>query len=215
MPLRVRSELGRRGRRDPALLRHTREHLAIALARVAPADRAHRGVGFHRGAVDTDPFAFDQATLGQLLQHPGEHSLMHLERQPPAGPTQPRVVGGALVKLEAEKLPERQAVGAAPLQATFAGDALEIPDQMHPEVSPRRQRRGAHRLGVEGLALALDEAIEPSGRQLRLETVVKDMPRRLGQLIPQHHHLALPSTLPTHRHGWLPPSPFYRQRFSR
>jgi hypothetical protein len=47
-----------------ALLRHPRQHRAIALARVAPHDRAQRGVGLHRRAVDADLLAVHQAALG-------------------------------------------------------------------------------------------------------------------------------------------------------
>jgi hypothetical protein len=59
----ARQVLGVR-RVDPALFRHPRQHLAIALAVVAPHDRAQRGVGLHRRAVDADSLALHQAVLG-------------------------------------------------------------------------------------------------------------------------------------------------------
>ena len=65
----ARQVLGAR-RLDPALFRHPRQHRAIALAAVAPHDRAQRGVGLHRRAVDADPLALHQAALGHELQAP-------------------------------------------------------------------------------------------------------------------------------------------------
>ena len=70
--------------------------VAVALAAVAPHDRAQRGVGLHRRAVDADPLALDQAALGQALQHPGEDLVVHLERQARAGAAQPGMVGHRL-----------------------------------------------------------------------------------------------------------------------
>ena len=63
------------------LLRHPRQHRAIALAAVAPHDRAQRGVGLHRRAVDADPLALHKAALGHEPQHPAEHGLVRLVRQ--------------------------------------------------------------------------------------------------------------------------------------
>ena len=90
---------------------------AVALAGVAPPDRAHRRVRRHGRGIDPDPLALDQPALGQLLQHPGEHLLVHLERQPRPGPAQPGMVGHPLPQLQPEEIAQRQAVGAAPLQA--------------------------------------------------------------------------------------------------
>src|SRR5690242_21465013 len=55
-----------------------------------------------------------------------------------------------------QELPEREAVRAAPLEAALAVDPLEVPDQVHPEVAARRQRRPAAPARVVGLALLLD-----------------------------------------------------------
>ena len=85
-------------------------------AGVPPADRAHRGVGLHGRGIDPDPLALDQAVLGQPLQHPGEHLLVHFQRQPRPGPAQPGVIRHPLVEPEAEEVPQREAVGAAPFQ---------------------------------------------------------------------------------------------------
>src|SRR4051812_17959451 len=62
-------------------------------------------------------------------------ALVHLERQPRAGLAEPRVVGHPLGGAEPQELAQGQAVGAAPLQAAFALDALEVADQVHAEVA--------------------------------------------------------------------------------
>ena len=72
--------------------------------------------------------------------------FVDLERQPRPGPAQPGVIRHALVEPEAEEVPQREAVGAAPLQPALAGDPFEVADQMHPEVPPRRQRRRPRRV---------------------------------------------------------------------
>ena len=155
LPLAVQPDqvVGRR-RRDPALLRQPLQHLPVAFAAVAAHDRAQRRIGLHRRGVDADPVALDQAVLGQPLQHPGEDRLVHLQRQPRAGLAQPGMVGHPLGRAQAQELAQRQAVGAAPLQAALAVDPLEVADQMHPEVAARRQRRPAPLAGVVGRALA-------------------------------------------------------------
>jgi len=140
---------------------------------------------------------------------------MHLERQPRAAPAQPRMVGHSLAQLEPEELPQRQAVGAAPLEAALAVDTLEVADQMHAEIAPRRQRRRAYGDSVVGLAERLDEGVKPCLAQHRLQAIVEHMPRRLRQLVPGHQHLLLPRTLPSHRHGWHFLTLFYQQRISR
>ena len=201
LPLAVEPDqvLGRR-RRDPALLRQPLQHLPVALAAVAAHDRAQGGVGLHGRGVDADPVALDQPVLGQALEHPGEDRLVHLERQPRAGLAQPGVVGHRLGGAQAQELAERQAVGAAPLQAALAVDALEVADQVHPEVAARRQRRPAPLAGVVGRALPLGEAVEPGLDQDRLQPVVEGVPRRARQLRPAEHQVGLSLALPSQRH---------------
>src|SRR4051794_28401047 len=72
---------------------------------------------------------------------------------------EPGVVGHPLGGAEPQELAQGQAVGAAPLEAALAVDALEVADQMHAEVAPGRQRRPAAPARVVGRALALGEAV--------------------------------------------------------
>ena len=201
--------LGRR-RLDAALLGHPRQHLAVALAGVAPDDRPQRRVGLHGRGIDADPLALDQAVLGQSLQHPGEDLVVDLERQAGAGAAQPGVVRHRLPLAEPQELPQRQAVGAAPLQAALAVDAFEVADQQHAEVAARRQRWPAAARGVVRRALPLDEAVEPGRDQLRLQPVVERVARRARHLRPRHQHLRLTIPLPTQSHP-NPPHPRRRR----
>jgi hypothetical protein len=109
------------------------------------------------------------------------------------------------------KVPQRQAVGAAPLQAALAVDALEVAGQVPAELTPGRQRRRPQDGHMAGTS--------PRRRrrnQRRSAPPASDRrPRRLRQLVPGHQHLALPWPLPPHRHGWHSSSLFYRQRISR
>ena len=69
-----------------------------------------------------------QAALGKARQDPGEHLLVDLERQARAAPAEPGMVGHPVAHPEPEEVPQRQAVGAAPLQAALTVDALEVAD---------------------------------------------------------------------------------------
>ena len=191
----------RRRRRDAALLGQPLEHLAVALAGVAPHDRAQRRVGLHGRGVDADPVALDQPVLRQPLQHPGEDRLVHLQRQARARPAQPGVVGHRLGRAQAQELAQRQAVGAAPLQAALAVDPFEVADQVHAKVAARRQRRPALPAGIVGRALLLGEAVEPGLDQHRLQAIVEGVPRRARQLRPADHQIRLPLALPPQRHA--------------
>ena len=102
----ARQVLGAR-RLDPALLRHPRQHRAVALACVAANDRAQRRVGFHRRAVDADPLALHQAALGHELQHPAEHLLVRLVRQTRARARKPRMIGNLLDVRQPQELAQR------------------------------------------------------------------------------------------------------------
>jgi hypothetical protein len=175
----------------------------------------HRRGRLHGRGVHPDAFALHEAARGQLRHHPGEHLLVRLERQAGAASAQPGMVGHPIAQPEPEKIPQRQAVGAAPLQAALAVDALEVAHQMHPEVAAGRQRPRPHDRGVVRPAELLDEAVEPGLPEHRLQPVVEHVPRRLRQLVPGHQHLTLPWPLPPHRHAWHSALLPYRQRISR
>lgn len=98
-----------------------------------------------------------------------------------------------------EKIPERKRVGATPLDAAFALDALEISHKVHPEI-PSGRNRGATLLGIERLAQLLGEGIEAGLAQNLLETVVKGMTQRPGNLTPGQIHLPLLITLTAKSH---------------
>ena len=179
----------RRG--DPALFRHPRQHLAIALAVVAPHDRAQRRVGLHRRAVDADPLALHQAVLGDQLQHPAEHLLMRLVRQTRARARQPRMIGNLVAVRQPQEIAQRERVRATPRNAALAVDPLEIADHVHAEVPPRRQRRRAHPRRVVGLAHLLHENVETGLPQQLLQPVVERVSRRARHLRPRRHQVLL------------------------
>ena len=121
LPVEARQVLGAR-RIDAALFRHPRQHRAIALAAVAPHDRAQSGVGFHRRAVDADPLALHQAALGHELQHPAEHRLVRLVRQTRARARQPRMIGHLVAVRQPQEIAQRERVRATPRDAPLAVD---------------------------------------------------------------------------------------------
>ena len=120
-------ELGCGRGRYAARLGHPGKHRAVALTAVAPLDRAHRRVRFHGRGIDADPLTLDQVALSQAPQHPGEHGVMNLQWQPAAGLGQPGMIRHCLPHPKPQEFPQRQAVGAAPLEPALAVDALEVP----------------------------------------------------------------------------------------
>ena len=163
LPVEARQVLGAR-RVDAALFRHPRQHRAIALAAVAPHDRAQRGVGLHRRAVDADPLALHQAALGHELQHPAEHRLVRLVRQTRARARQPRMIGNPLDVRQPQEIAQRERVRATPRDAPLAVDALEVADHVHAEIPSRRKRRRAHPRRVIRLARPFNERVESGFR---------------------------------------------------
>ena len=98
-----------------------------------------------------------------------------------------------------EKIPEGKRIGAAPLNAALAVDALEIPHEVHPKI-PAGRNRGTSLVGIEGLAQLLGESIEAGFPQNLLETIVKSVPTRPRNLIPGQIHRPLLITLTTKPH---------------
>ena len=187
----ARQVLGAR-RVDAALFRHPRQHRAIALAAVAPHDRAQRGVGLHRRAVDADPLALHQAALGHELQHPAEHRLVRLVRQTRARARQPRMIGNPLdVRQPQEKIAQRERVRATPRDAPLAVDALEVADHVH----------AGNTVPAEATArpsAARNTACTPLQRTRRirlpeqvLQAIVERVPRRARHLRPRRHQIIL------------------------
>ena len=82
------------------------------------------------------------------------------------------VVRHTCVRLQAQELTQRQAVGAPPLQRPLTVEAFEVADQVHPEVTPRWDSRTSDPWRVIGLTQVLGERIEtgidqPAGRKTR------------------------------------------------
>ncbi len=119
----ARQVLGAR-RVDPALFGHPRQHLGVALAVVAPHDRAQRRIGLHRRAVDANPLALHQAVLGDYLQNPAEHLLVRLVRQTRARARQPRMIGNLVAVRQPQEIAQRERVRATPRNAALAVDPL-------------------------------------------------------------------------------------------
>jgi hypothetical protein len=198
--------VGRR-RLDPALLGHALQHLPVGLACVPADDRPQRGIGLHRRGVDADPLAVHQTVLGDARQHPAEHLLVDLLRQAAPRLRQPGMVRNPLGRPQTQKLPERQRVGAAPLDPPLGVDPLEVADHVHPEVPARWNRWRAHLGRIVRLAGRLRESVEAGGDQHPLKPIVEDVPRRARHLLPRHHQITLPIPLPTQRHPGTPQIP--------
>ena len=201
------NEIVGRRRLDPAFLGHPLQHLPIGLACLPAHDRPERGVGLHRRGVHADPLALYQTVLGDQRQHPAEHLLVDLMRQPAPRLRQPGVVRHPVGRLQAQKLPQRQRVRAAPLDPALGVDPLEIADHVHPEVPARRDRRRAHLRCVVRPAGRLRESVEAGVDQHPLKPIVENAPRRPRHLPPRHHQFALTIPLPTQRHPGNPPNP--------
>ena len=97
-------------------------------------------------------------------------------------------------------------IGATPGDAALAVQTLEVTDQQHPEVNPRRNPRPAKPLGVVRPEQIFDELVEPRLGQQPVELLVKRMPRPTRQISRRNPKLRLPLSLPSsQRHRMKPP----------
>jgi hypothetical protein len=158
----------------------------VTLARLAADDRPQRGVRLHPRVkpedfgINPDPLALHKLLLGDQLQHPAKHLCVHFARQARARFRQPGMVRHAGGRLQTQKLPERQAIAAAPLEPALRVDALEITHHVHPEVSPRRDRRRPYLRSVIGLAGRFRKGVETGLDQYLLQSIVKTCPGEHG-----------------------------------
>src|SRR2546427_6803550 len=108
-----------------------------------------------------------------------------------------------LVQSDAHKAPQRQRVRQPPGNPALRPDALEIPDQQRPKVNPRRQRRTPVLGRIELRTPLLDKLVEALGLQQLIQTLIKRMPRRCGQLRVRDPDLLLllPLLARPHRHA--------------
>ena len=103
-----------------------------------------------------------------------------------------------------QKRAKRQRIRTAPSDAALAADALEIADHVHPEITPRRQRRSPHPRCVVWLARRLHEAVKARLGQQLMQPVEKRVSRRTRHLRPCHHEVTLNLALSSQCHRTTP-----------
>jgi hypothetical protein len=135
----IEADQGRRGRRfDAARPGQTAQHLLVILAAVPAHQTAQRGIGLLGRGIHADPPGRHQVVLVRDLQDQAEHGMVDFQRQPRAGDAQRGVVGHALALDQPQEAVQRQRIGAAPFDLALGVQALELADEQHPEVPPRR-----------------------------------------------------------------------------
>ena len=113
------------------------------------------------------------------------------------------MLGTRFVERNAQKLPQRQAVGAPPGDPPLTVDPFEVPHQQHAEIDARRDRAlpASLDLLVERLAPLLDPAVEAGFGEQHVEGLVEGMPLRARELLRRDKQRLLPRFLPpSHRH---------------
>src|SRR3954453_16715112 len=125
---------------------------------------------------------------------------MDLVGKPSSRLRQPRVIGYLLPALQPQKIAQRHRIRTPPDDTALAGDPLEVADQVHAKIAPRRQRRRPHLRRVIGLARGLDETVKTARDQHFLKPIVEHMARGSRHLPPGHDQIALAIALPPHRH---------------
>src|SRR5271166_6267427 len=106
------------------------------------------------------------------------------------------------MRLCVTKRAPRQRIRQTPSNPALSPDAFKIPNQQRTEVDARRQRGTTEQRSVELRAQLLDKPVEPLRIQHRVQTLIKWMPRRGGQLRVGHPQILLPLSMlpPAHRH---------------
>src|SRR5664279_6040969 len=122
---------------DPFGLRQLLEVLLVGRPVAAPHQALlHRGVGLKRRGVQRYLPPLQDPFFTRHLKDPLEDLAVkrHVELAPQ--PRKRRVVWRPLGQLVAQKLPERQRIGASPSDLSLRRNALEVPHEQHPEVDP-------------------------------------------------------------------------------
>ena len=70
------------------------------------------------------------------------------------------MVGHCLAGRKPEEFAQRKGVGTAPADAVLGIDALEVADQKHAEIAPRRNRPAAEFFGIEGRTELFEEGVK-------------------------------------------------------
>src|SRR5258705_12002115 len=124
---------------------------------------------------------------------------MGLSIDQPPGPRNRHMVWSVLVQSNGEKLPERERIRQTPRDATLAIESFEEPDHHDAKVQSRRQGRTSQFGVVKARATLLAVAGKAGLVQSFIQTVVKRMPGRRGQLssVPQRL-LPPPALFPVH-----------------
>src|SRR5438270_6739891 len=103
-----------------------------------------------------------------------------------------------------------------PGDATLTLDPLEITDEHHAEVHPRRDALPAPNVVTLVILFAprLDPSVESGLSQQQVEFLVERMPRRMSQLIRRNEQRLLPRRPLAHRHRKSLPNMANRPRQS-
>ena len=153
----------------------------------AKSDACRRDRGYERTSV-------------RRFRHPAEHRGANLMGTATTGFGRPRMVRYPIALLQVQDLPQRQVVGASPLDSALRVVTLQIADQVHPEVPPRRARRRPHpRLAIRR-AQILGKTIKIGVERNPLKAIIEYVARRSRHLRPRHHQLTLPSPLSSQRY---------------
>ena len=99
---------------------------------------------------------------------------MRLDVDQTPGARQRRVVPRRLGHLQVQKRPQTQRIRHPPRNPPLRRQALEIPDEQHPEILPRTQTRLPHPRRVEHRAQSLNERVKPSLIQDPVQTRSKN-----------------------------------------
>ena len=181
-PIETRKVRPRR-RLDTRRLRQSRQKLLIRLAGIAAHDAPQSGVGLQGRRIDPDRLACDEIRRGQHWQDPREDRAVCLQVDQAARPRNRRVLGRHLVQAQAQEAAQRERIGRAPRNPSLRIDAREIPDEPQPEVGPWHHTRASHRRGIERRTLRFDEVVEAVRVEEVIQTLVKRVTARGGQLI--------------------------------
>ena len=163
----------------------------MALAAVAPHDRAQRGVGLHRRnrrCRSRSPFLRPRSATSASTQ-PNTVSWASCGRRERVRDSQEW--SGTFSRFDSRRKSPRSEnrSRATPRDAALAVDPLEVADHVHAEIPPRRERRRAHPRRVIRLAHPFNGSIEPGTKQV-LPAIVERVSRRARHRRPRRQRIA-------------------------
>src|SRR5206468_3863575 len=125
-------------------------------------------------------------SLGQLAQHPREHSTMCFHVDAPPRARHGRMVRWLFSPFQPQELPDADRISGAPSDASLRVQSLKVAQHEHPKIPSGWKTRAAHRIGIESGTRLLDVRVESRPIQYPIHFFVERMGNTSRKILACH-----------------------------